>query len=172
MVFLSVYVKGEKKIFYQQRMKIKNKIIAVRLSYTLLILPLIYSCSENAQKINYGEDLCHNCKMHIVDTQHSAQIITKKGKNILFDSLECMLNEMSNMDLNKNKLYLVNTYYGKETFFDVNNLTFLISKKIPSPMGGNLTAFKNADDVHKIIKEMGGENYAWEEIKRKYNIIQ
>ena len=35
-------------------------------------------------------------------------------------------------------------------------------------MGGNLTAFKNADDVHKIIKEMGGENYAWEEIKRKY----
>lgn len=171
MVFLSAYVK-EKKIFYQQRMKIKNKIIAVRLSYTLLILPLIYSCSVNAQKINYGEDLCHNCKMHIVDTQHAAQIITKKGKKFIYDSLECMLNEMSNMNLNKNKLYLANTYHGKEMFFNVNNLTFLISKKIPSPMGGNLTAFKNSHDVHKIIKEIGGENYTWEEIKRKYNIIQ
>ncbi len=47
---------------------------------SLLIVPLFfYSCSVEPSPINYGKEACNFCKMNIVDQQHGAEIVTKKG---------------------------------------------------------------------------------------------
>src|SRR5210317_584281 len=58
------------------------------------ILCFFFSCSVAPEPINYGQDACHFCKMTIVDQQHSAQYVTKKGKQFKFDAIECMVNDI------------------------------------------------------------------------------
>lgn len=53
---------------------------------------LLSACTPKAQSITYGADMCHFCKMNIVDVQHASEIVTKKGKVFKYDAIECMLN--------------------------------------------------------------------------------
>ena len=46
----------------------------------LLFIVTIVSCDVKPQAIAYGEDACHFCRMTIVDRQHSAELVTVKGK--------------------------------------------------------------------------------------------
>ena len=55
------------------------------------ILMLLISCKIEPQAIEYGKDQCSFCVMNIVDKTHSAQYVTKKGKQFKFDAIECMV---------------------------------------------------------------------------------
>ena len=63
----------------------------------LLITLIIFlsACSNEPQPIMYGVDLCHHCKMTIMDKKFGAELINKKGKTLKFDSGECMVNYTS-----------------------------------------------------------------------------
>ena len=67
---------------------ISTSLFIIRNSVFILLL-LISSCNTEPQKINYGKDLCEHCKMTIMDKKFGAELITKKGKTMKFDSGEC-----------------------------------------------------------------------------------
>ncbi|WP_117883126.1 nitrous oxide reductase accessory protein NosL [Aureibaculum luteum] len=137
--------------------------------YFLLSLSLILvSCSIEPSKIEYGKDACNFCKMTIVDKTHAAQIVTKKGKSFKYDAIECMLNDMEDKDKSKLELFLVTDYLNPTTLIDANSATFLISPAIKSPMGANLSAFKNKEDVEKLVKTDVDKSYNWQELKALY----
>ena len=69
---------------------------------------LFFSCNSAPKPIVYGSDGCHFCSMTIVDQQHAAQYMTKKGRSYAFDATECMLNKLKEIDSEKISLYLVN----------------------------------------------------------------
>lgn len=141
-------------------MKIRYKLSLV--ATTFLVLS---GCSKAPQKIDYGNDGCHFCKMTIVDKIHGSELISDTGKVFKFDATECMLNYV---DENKELLIgsLLTNYYEDPTqFLSAQEATFLISKKLPSPMGANLTAFKTKESAEKMLTEKGGELYSWEALK-------
>lgn len=136
---------------------------------TLWVLFLILSaCNSKPVAIEYGVDGCHFCKMTIVDKVHAAEIVTQKGKVYKFDATECMINFMDDFDTSTIKLYLSNNYTEPEALIDATKATFLISKNVPSPMGGFLSAFKNRKDAIKVLEEKGGKIYTWEALLKHY----
>lgn len=125
-------------------------------------------CNISPETINYGSDGCHYCSMTIVDRQHAAQFITKKGKAFKFDASECMLNHLKEVDNSEVALFLVNDYNSPGELIDATEATYLISKGIPSPMGEFLTAFDSNEAAEKALSEHQGQLYSWEELQLKF----
>ena len=134
-----------------------------------LILVLV-SCSKEPEKINFGSDMCHFCKMTIVDTQHAAQFVTKKGKQYKYDAIECILNEFSETGTSHVGVVLVADYSNPGIMVDAKTATYLISKEIKSPMGANLTGFSQKVEANKFVKSEEDKLYTWQSIQQKFSV--
>ncbi|MCB0460149.1 MAG: nitrous oxide reductase accessory protein NosL [Flavobacteriaceae bacterium] len=132
------------------------------------VLILNTSCSIEPKKIEYGSDACHYCKMTIVDQQHAAEIVTKKGKAFKYDAIECMMNDMEDKDFNEIGLFLVTDYVTPENLVDATKATYLISKHIQSPMGANLSAFEEQSKVQEFVKDDEDKVFTWEELQKYF----
>lgn len=135
---------------------------------TFFIFLTLFSCKVEPKKINYNTDHCHYCDMTVVDKTHAAQYVTKKGKAYMFDAIECIVN---NLNKNNNEetmaFLLVADYANPGNLVDAKTATYLISKKIKSPMGANLSAFSSKETAQKVLKENGGKLYTWSALKEK-----
>ncbi len=138
-----------------------------RLWGAMMLLLSIIACSPEPQPVNYGKDLCHFCKMTIVDKAFSAEIVTKKGRVYKFDAIECEVNYLlkNNIDENSLAYILVADYSNPGNFIDAKNAYFIISPQIQSPMGANLAAVSDAQTAQNIVKEKFGTIYRWNELK-------
>ncbi len=106
--------------------------------------------------------------MTIVDQQHAAQAITSKGKVYNFDAIECMVN----MDIQSPKKgfekYYACNYEDPGVLIDAENSAFLISKKIPSPMGAFLTAFPDTNAAKKVGMENEDIILTWSQLRERF----
>lgn len=134
----------------------------------LLILALAVACKVDSEPIEYGSDACHFCRMTIVDKQHGAELVTAKGKVFKFDAVECMLNHLGDIEDQSVALFLVNTYTLPGVLRDATKAEYLISERIPSPMGEYLTAFENETKAREVQDTYGGSIYSWEEIRNYF----
>lgn len=137
----------------------------------ILILSLILnlSCEVKPKEISYGEAACHFCRMTLVDQQHAAQLVTKKGKVFNFDAIECMVHYLNEIDTTTIGLYLVSDYNNPGTLITTKTATFIISEGIPSPMGANLSAVSTATEAQNILNEQGGATYDWHSLQKHLN---
>jgi len=136
--------------------------------FVSLVLFIFASCEVGPKPINYGSDGCHFCSMTIVDKHHAAQIISKKGKAFKFDAVECMMNQLKDIDMASIELFLVNDFQAPGELIDAKKATFLISKEIPSPMGEYLSAFKSSIEAENIEAENNGKLYSWNELLTRF----
>ena len=135
---------------------------------TIVAIGILLSCNVAPKPIEYGQDACYYCKMTIVDKIHAAEVVTNKGKVYMFDASECMIHFMDEFDISQIELFLSNNYTNPEELIDATKATFLISENVPSPMGANLSAFKNKDDALGLQAKKGGEIYNWEALFNKF----
>ena len=133
--------------------------------FSLLLFFTLTSCNLQTNKIHYGEDGCHYCSMTIVDQQHAAQLVTRKGKVYKFDAAECMINSLSEFDEASVAEFLVTDYKSPAELIDATAATFIISPEIPSPMRANLSASKSKESAAAILEEKQGDLYSWGEIQ-------
>lgn len=136
--------------------------------YLFLIAIFLFSCSVEPQDINYGSDACSYCKMNIVDQQHAAEIVTKKGKVYKYDAIECMIRDKDHNNVDHVGLYLVMDYNNPNTFLNALDASFLISENVPSPMGGNLSAFSSSAEANKLRDEKSGKVYSWNSVRKQF----
>jgi len=142
----------------------KTKIIIILTAISLVFT----ACTVEPKAINYGDDHCHLCDMTVVDKTHAAEYVTQKGKAFMFDAIECMV-----MKINKGQsedelaFILIADYANPGNLVDAKTATYLISEKIKSPMGANLTGFASKDAAEKVLAENGGKLYSWEELKKQ-----
>jgi len=131
---------------------------------SIVSLLIVSSCNVQPQKIEYGKDACHFCRMNIVDQQHAAQLVTKKGKAFKFDATECMINYLNEIDKEQIGLLLVADYNHPGILLDANTATFIISENIPSPMGEFLSAVSTKEEALALQKAKDGTIYNWDEL--------
>ncbi len=135
------------------------------IKYSLFVsIFFLLSCQIKQKEINYGEDHCEFCQMTIVDKQHAAQIVTKKGKAYSFDAIECMVHYSEEIDTTTVGLFLSGNYNVSESLINATESYFIISENIPSPMGAFLSAVPTKAEAEAIVKEKGGSIYTWEEL--------
>ncbi len=140
----------------------------LKLAFILLLLSIV-SCKVEPQKINYGHDHCAFCDMTVVDKTHASEYVTKKGKSFTFDAIECMTQKINQENNEENLAFiLVSDYQNPGKLIDAKTVTYLISKKIKSPMGANLSAFSSLEKATKKQEEFGGVIYNWQQLKNKF----
>ncbi len=109
---------------------------------------------------------CIHCNMTIQDEFHKASA-KLENKTIYFDAIECLINYLKvHNEKGISSLQVSNYKTGK--LIAAKTATYLKSKAIPSPMGANLSAFKNKEAAEKTQKEKEGELYSWETINLKF----
>ena len=58
----------------------------------LSALALMSACSSTKpDAIAYDADQCHYCRMQISDPRFGAELLTRHGRSLKFDSIECLL---------------------------------------------------------------------------------
>lgn len=124
----------------------------------------LVSCTHKLQEIEYGIDFCEFCNMGIVDKSHAAQLVTVKGKNFKFDSIECMIHFMQKNAENSYLYLLVADYNNPGKLISIRGALFIISKNVPSPMNGYLSAVGSRKEAHEFINEHTGDTYTWNEL--------
>ncbi len=137
-------------------------------SVAVVFVFLLLGCNTSPKALVYGSDGCHFCSMTIVDQQHAAQFITKKGRTYSFDASECMLNHLKEIDPTTVAKFLVNDYSTPGETIDATKGIYLISKNIPSPMGEFLSAFGSLEAAEYAQRENGGDLLNWEKLQAKF----
>ena len=137
------------------------------MKYVLLSLVLVslMACTTKPRPINYGEDVCYYCKMNIVDRQHAAEAVTLKGRIYTFDAIECMMNYVHRHgNTGAYEFLLVNNYLNPGELIPALESHYLITEKIPSPMGAYLSAFPSEGKAQSMQNDKGGQTYNWYEL--------
>ena len=135
---------------------------------TLSLASLFVSCSTEPAAIEYGYDHCNFCEMTVVDKGHAAILVSSKGKSYKFDAIECMMRFANRAEDMKFAHVLVCDYTNPGTMIKAEDAHFLISKEIPSPMGGFLSAIYDQQLSEKLLAEKGGEVFKWNEVQSKF----
>lgn len=117
----------------------------MRISYFMVLVAwTLSSCTVEPVDINYGVDQCHACRMTISDQRFGAELVTIKGKVFKFDAIECMIPEVIKQGANTYAFILATPYGEPGKLVEIEDLDFLQSPEIPSPMGRNLSAHKRS----------------------------
>lgn len=126
----------------------------------------LFSCNIKPKPIKLGVDVCTFCKMNIADYHFGAEIITKKGETFKFDDIYCLLQFRKSGSVstsNIEKIYLVN--YNEPHNFIIATKAFLLeSNELHSPMGGNIAAFENEDQLKDKNQKIQGKAVFWKEL--------
>ena len=135
---------------------------------SLIVLAGLYSCQAQPEPIQYGSDLCHNCKMTLMDEKFGCELITKKGKVFKFDDVVCLLRYLRAGTIAKkdiSQLVVVN-YVKKGELLPVEQAFFLVSDHIQSPMGSNTAAFATREAALRNNTGGSGVIKSWNELEK------
>ncbi len=135
--------------------------------FILLIFSLVLfatSCSVEPEPIDYDKEACHFCKMTISDSRFGAERVTKKGKIFKYDSAECLFRDLMDQELLEQKHIEVTDILHPKTFVPAERAGFLISEKIASPMGENLSAYASVREAQNKREDYGGQVYNFDQL--------
>ena len=131
-----------------------------------LTLVLSFTLSLFFGEIFAQNTQCVHCNMTIKDKLHRAEA-TIEGKTFNYDAIECLINYIKTKNKTHISLLKVADFKTGE-LVNAKKATYLESENIPSPMGANLSAFKNFKHASILKSKQGGILYNWESIKEKF----
>ncbi len=135
--------------------------------FVFLLAIMVISCEPSVQAINYGQDGCSYCRMTIVEDLYGSELLTTKGKAYKFDSIECLAAFVIKGEVAKENIHglYFTDFEDAGNLYPLGEIIFVQAKKLKSPMGLNLSAYrtqKTADDVALLYF---GEIMTWEEVQ-------
>jgi copper chaperone NosL len=143
--------------------------ITTSLAIALLCFGMM-SCSVEPQKLDYGKDACHHCKMTLMDNKFGGEIVTTKGKVYKFDDANCLINFLNDSKIPHDQIAhcLIADFASPGILIDATNALYIKSEKIKSPMAGNIAAFQNKPSLDQYNKSWKGILLSWGEIVTEY----
>lgn len=136
--------------------------------FFVLIVFTFQSCNSGPEPLVVGNDHCEFCKMTLTNKKYGAEIVTNKYKAIKFDDIKCMMDYIkmdSSIKINS-KIY-ISDFAGENNLIPVNELVFLASDLLRTPMGGNIVGFSSIDSLKKMQLTFKGNSLNWTELQEK-----
>ena len=154
--------------WYHQRKAVKKNKITLAVPVVICMM-LLSSCSAQPEPFKYGKDVCHTCKMGIVDPKSGSEIITSKGKVYKFDDVICMSRFLKSGAVEEKdiKQTVVINFEKQNDFLDINKSFFVVAPEVRSPMGSNAAAFINKEAAEKFNQNKTGLVFSWQELFSK-----
>ncbi|SDZ28664.1 MULTISPECIES: nitrous oxide reductase accessory protein NosL [Rhodonellum] len=134
------------------------------------ILMFLASCNVEPRAIRYGEEICHHCKMKLMDPHFGAEVLTEKGKIFIFDDVNCLMTflESNKIPAENIKKILVADYHSPESLIDASNSFYLKSEQFKTPMASSIAAFGDYETLKEYKTKHGGIYLAWGELMTQF----
>ncbi len=136
---------------------------SLKLFCVFLFFFLISCGNKLPEEIIAGEHKCEFCKMGVVNQNYHSQILTKKGRRIHFDSIECMFSFWNHNSEKVEKVWVKN-YQSPKEWIEIQNAKFLKADNLPSPMEANLSSYKTQKEAEDNRVLYGGILMTQEEV--------
>lgn len=134
--------------------------------YALAAALFLAGCRPRAVPIRYGEDVCAHCRMVIVDARFGAELVTRTGKVYTFDSVECLAHHAAAQPDSAAVFARLVTDYGRPgRLVPVEEVFFIRSEALQSPMGGHLAAFGSGTTRRAALDAYGGRVLDWQAVR-------
>jgi copper chaperone NosL len=147
-----------------------EKINEMKSILSISIFLFFTSCSTEPEPLQYRIDICHFCKMTLMDKKFGAELVTTKGKIYKFDDLNCFLHFYnSGYEPEENfKHKLVVDFSAPAKLIDATNAFYIKSSEIRSPMDGQVAAFESKTSMDDFKRQWKGIYLAWGEVVTQY----
>ncbi len=141
----------------------RNQALAPVTAVALLGLTLFGCAGSQPRPINYGGDECAHCKMTIVEPGYGSTLMTAKGRQLNFDSIECLVAyRLKNRTQDQNGWsFWVSAVDAPGTLRAQDQVYFVHSGEIRSPMGAGLAAFTTGAAADAAASESHGRRLDW-----------
>jgi copper chaperone NosL len=130
--------------------KLRNNPVSKLVLTSVLLVFIFSSCSSQPEPFQYGSDLCHTCKMGIIDPKFGGEL------NCMVLFIRSGKVPQSQID----KMVVIN-YEKEQDFIDVQKSYFLLSPALKSPMGGNTAVFASQEAAQKLNNDINGKIIRW-----------
>lgn len=133
----------------------------------VLMTILFISCEPSVQAINYGQDGCSYCRMTIIEEHYGSELLTSKGKAYKFDSIECLAAFVIKDQVPSDKIHGVyfTDFEDAGNLYPLSEMIFVQASKLKSPMGLNLSAYRNQKTADDVALLYFGETMGWKQVQ-------
>lgn len=133
----------------------------------LLAAALVAACASDApQPIAYDVDACAQCRMQITDTRYGAEIVTRRGKAVKFDAIECLTEYYKQAAAagDVRSVWVID-FRRPGTFIPAAGARYLQVPGGKSPMGRGLLATATDEGVAELKAALGGTVMRWSDLQ-------
>lgn len=118
----------------------------------ILYVSILFGCSKTeVDPIHYGSDYCDHCKMQITDKRFGGVILTKAGKSLKYDSIECLAHGNHEHKVEVQEIFLVD--YDTQKLTTLEKLGLYRNEAVRGPMGTHLQALSTNSSLPKVRLE-------------------
>jgi copper chaperone NosL len=138
-----------------------------RLASAIVLFALVLAgCRPAPRPVVEGRDACAHCRMTITDARFAAELVTRKGKVHVFDSIECLATHVAEQAVPLEEVHSawVTDFAESDTFLRAAEARYVRAESVRSPMGMNLAAFGPSVSAASMAESFGGEVLAWEDV--------
>jgi copper chaperone NosL len=128
---------------------------------------LLAGCGEpKPEEIDFGRDVCVYCIMTIVQPQYGAVLVTDKYRSYKFDAVECMVAYYLEERIPRENVHSMWTidFENPRELINVEDAFYLYTDNLPSPMGLNVSAYRNREFALSMQDQYGGEIIDWDRV--------
>lgn len=127
----------------------------------------LLSCGQAIPKIDFDHAECAHCRMNVVDRQFGAALHTLKGRQYVFDDVQCMIQHVANGTIAEDQVdaWYVCDHAHPGVLIDATTAVYAKGPGFRSPMRGDAAAFATADDRTIAVKDKGGEELDWAQLR-------
>lgn len=132
-----------------------------------LSLAALGGCSLEPQPLRVGLDECARCRMTVSEAQFAGQLLTRRGRVLTFDSVECLAGYVNEGTVPADDLHSlwVMDFNDPEQWIPAERAVYVQGDGIRSPMGLGLTAHLDAGAAAAFQRESGGEVMTWDQVR-------
>jgi len=111
-----------------------------------------------------NEDACEHCKMQISDPRFGSQVVTTTGRQLVFDSPECLAEFLERTPADKVASIWVLDVENPGTWVSAEAAGYLADANLRSPMG-RITAFASPAAAEAARARLGGTLLDWASVR-------
>jgi len=130
-----------------------------------LALATLTSCANvQPRALVLNTDECGYCRMTISDRRFGAQVITTTGRQLVFDSAECVAGFLASAPAESIASVWVLDAQSPGTWIPAERAGYLVDATLRGPMG-RVTAFATPEHASSAVAALGGHTLSWVAIR-------
>ena len=139
----------------------------LRRAMNLSMFALVSACgSGRPDAIAYDADQCAYCRMQISDPRFGAELVTRRGRSVKFDSIECLLAFYEQAaSANDVSSVWVSDFRHPGTLISVASATFVDLGGGRAPMGRGWAAVASIKDAAQLGITDSGAIKRWSDLQ-------